>query len=182
MKIYTRTGDAGETGLFGGARVSKDDPRVEAYGTVDELNASLGAARSHAPSRQTDQFLLQIQSDLFTLGAELACVSGKEDKLRLALLGDTDVERLEGWIDQSESPLAPLQNFVLPGGCACAAELHRARTICRRAERRTLSAGRSAPVRPAVVIYLNRLSDLLFVLARYENHVAGVSDVAWHAG
>ena len=182
MKIYTRTGDAGETGLFGGARVSKDDPRVEAYGTVDELNACLGVVRSLGPSPQTDASLLQIQSDLFTLGAELACAPGKEDKLRVALLNESDIERLESWIDRGEAPLSPLKNFVLPGGCPSAAELHRARTVCRRAERRTLHAGRTAPVRPALVIYLNRLSDLLFVLARYENHAAGVADIAWQAG
>ena len=181
MKIYTRTGDAGETGLFGGARVSKDDPRVDAYGTVDELNACIGVARSLGASSHTDAALLEIQSDLFTLGAELACLPGKEDKLRVTPVGEADIARLEFWIDRSEAPLEPLKNFVLPGGCPCAAELHRARTVCRRAERRTLTAGRSSAVRPEVVIYLNRLSDLLFVLARYENHESGVSDVPWHA-
>lgn len=181
MKIYTRTGDAGETGLFGGARVGKDDARVEAYGTVDELNSCLGVARALGVSAQTDQSLLQIQSDLFTLGAELACVPGKEDKLRMTLLGESDITRLEGWIDRSEAPLEPLENFVLPGGSPSAAELHRARTVCRRAERRTLTARRSSPVRPVVVIYLNRLSDLLFVLARYENHVVGSADIPWRA-
>ena len=182
MKIYTRTGDSGETGLFGGARVGKDDPRVEAYGTIDEVNACLGAARALKPSACTDAALLHIQGDLFTLGAELACVPGKEDKLRMTLLGEGDIARLEGWIDESEAPLEPLKNFVLPGGCGSAAELHRARTVCRRAERRTLTAGRMSPIRAEVVIYLNRLSDLLFVLARYENHVAGIADVPWHAG
>jgi cob(I)alamin adenosyltransferase len=181
MKIYTRTGDAGETGLFGGARVGKDDPRVEAYGTVDELNACLGVVRTLGASAQTDESLLQIQSDLFTLGAELACMPGKEEKLRMTVLGEADIARLEAWIDRGEAPLEPLKNFVLPGGSASAAELHRARTVCRRAERRTLTAGRSSPIRPEVVIYLNRLSDLLFVLARYENHVAGLRDVPWHS-
>lgn len=126
MKIYTRTGDAGETGLFGGARVGKDDPRVEAYGTVDELNSCLGVARALGPSRATDEALQQIQSDLFTVGAELACVPGKEDKLRLVTVAEADIARLEGWIDGSEAPLEPLKNFVLPGGCPAAAELHRA--------------------------------------------------------
>jgi len=181
MKIYTRTGDAGETGLFGGARVGKDDPRVEAYGTVDELNACLGVVRALGASTETDESLLQIQSDLFTLGAELACLPGKEQKLRMSVLGDADIARLEAWIDRCESSLEPLKNFVLPGGSTRAAELHRARTVCRRAERRTLSAGRSSPVRPEVVVYLNRLSDLLFVLARYENHQAGLSDIPWRA-
>lgn len=181
MKIYTRTGDAGETGLFGGARVGKDDPRVEAYGTVDELNSCLGVVRALAPSAHTEEALQQIQSDLFTLGAELACMPGKEDKLRMTPIGEPDVLRLEGWIDRSEAPLEPLKNFVLPGGSPAAAELHRARTVCRRAERRTLTAGRSSAVRAEVVIYLNRLSDLLFVFARYENHVSGIADIAWHA-
>ena len=116
MKIYTRTGDAGETGLFGGARVGKDDPRVEAYGTVDELNSCLGVVRTLRASAQTDESLLQIQSDLFTLGAELACLPGKEDKLRMTVLGQSDITRLEGWIDRSEASLEPLKNFVLPGG------------------------------------------------------------------
>ncbi len=181
MKIYTRTGDAGETGLFGGARVEKDDTRVEAYGTVDELNSCIGVARALGTSAQTDASLLQIQHDLFTVGAELACVPGKEDKLRMALVAEADIQRLEGWIDQSEAPLEPLKNFVLPGGSPSAAELHRARTVCRRAERRTLTAGRTSPIRPEVVIYLNRLSDLLFVLARYENHHAGIADIPWRA-
>src|SRR5450432_2332613 len=177
MKIYTRTGDAGETGLFGGTRVGKDDPRVEAYGTVDELNSCLGTARALGVSAKTDAELLRMQSDLFTLGAELACVPGKEDKLSLTLVGEPDILRLEGWIDEAEAPLSELKNFVLPGGSPSAAELHRARTVCRRAERRTLTAGRSSAIRGEVVIYLNRLSDLLFVLARYENHVAGIVDI-----
>jgi cob(I)alamin adenosyltransferase len=181
MKIYTRTGDAGETGLFGGARVDKDDSRVEAYGTVDELNSCIGVARALGVSAQTDGVLLQIQNDLFTVGAELACVPGKEQSLRMVLVSEADVQRLEGFIDQSEEPLEPLKNFVLPGGGPSAAELHRARTVCRRAERRTLTAGRSSPIRPEVVIYLNRLSDLLFVLARYENHATGVIDIPWRA-
>jgi len=181
MKIYTRTGDAGETGLFGGARVGKDDARVEAYGTVDELNSCLGVARALGVSAGTDASLLQIQSDLFTLGAELACVAGKEDKLRMAVVGEADIKRLEDCIDLNEVSLEPLKNFVLPGGCPGAAELHRARTVCRRAERRTLTAGRISPIRPDVVIYLNRLSDLLFVLARYENHAASIADIPWHA-
>lgn len=179
MKIYTRTGDAGETGLFGGARVGKDDPRVEAYGTVDELNSCLGVVRALGASSETDESLLHIQSDLFTLGAELACAPGKEDKLRMSVLGEADIARLEGWIDRSEAPLEPLKNFVLPGGSVCAAELHRARTVCRRAERCTLTASRTSPVRSELIVYLNRLSDLLFVLARYENHTAGLSDIPW---
>jgi cob(I)alamin adenosyltransferase len=182
MKIYTRTGDGGQTGLFGGARVDKDDSRVEAYGTVDELNSCIGVARALGVSAQTDAALLHIQNDLFTVGAELACVPGKERSLRMVLVGEADIARLEGYIDQSEEPLAPLKSFVLPGGNPSAAELHRARTVCRRAERRTLTAGRSSAIRGEVVIYLNRLSDLLFVLARHENHVAGIVDIPWRAG
>jgi cob(I)alamin adenosyltransferase len=181
MKIYTRTGDQGDTGLFGGARVGKDDSRVEAYGTVDELNSCLGVVRALGVSSQTDASLVQIQDDLFTLGAELACVPGQEAKLRMVLVNEADTQRLEDWIDRSQAPLEALKNFVLPGGCLGAAELHRARTVCRRAERRTLTAGRSSPVRPALLIYLNRLSDLLFVLARYENHAASILDVPWRA-
>jgi len=181
MKIYTRTGDAGETGLFGGARVEKDDARVEAYGTVDELNSCIGVARALGVSAQTDASLLRIQGDLFTVGGELSCLPGKEEKLRMTLVGQADIERLEGWIDGSEAPLEQLENFVLPGGSPSAAELHRARTVCRRAERRTLTAGRASPIRAEVVIYLNRLSDLLFVLARHENHAAGITDIPWHA-
>lgn len=179
MKIYTRTGDAGDTGLFGGARVAKDDDRVEAYGTVDELNACLGVVGALAPSPRTGAALSLIQSELFVLGAELACVPGKEDKLRMALLDAPAIARLEGFIDESEADLEPLKTFVLPGGTAASAELHRARTVCRRAERRTLRAGRTTPVRAELVMYLNRLSDLLFVFARYENHRAGVPDVPW---
>jgi cob(I)alamin adenosyltransferase len=181
MKIYTRTGDAGETGLFGGARVGKDDPRVEAYGTVDEANSSIGVARALGVSPKTDAALLKIQSDLFTLGAELACAPGKEQKLKLTLVAQADIARLEAWIDEAEVPLTPLETFVLPGGSPGAAELHRARTVCRRAERRTLSAGRVWPVRPEIVIYLNRLSDLLFVFARFENHAALIADIPWVA-
>src|ERR1700749_3642029 len=127
MKIYTRTGDIGETGLFGGARIGKDDARVEAYGTVDETNSFIGAARAVGVSAKTDAQLLQIQSDLFTVGAELACVPGKEDKLKLTLVSEADSARLEGWIDEAEAPLAQLKKFVFPGGGPGAAELHSAR-------------------------------------------------------
>ena len=167
MKIYTRTGDAGETGLFGGARVGKDDPRVEAYGTVDELNSCLGVVRTLRASAETDESLLQIQSDLFTLGAELACLPGKEEKLRMTMLSEADIARLEAWIDRAEAPLEPLENFVLPGGCTSAAELHRARTVCRRAERRVCELSEQGLLQlPRCIVYLNRLSDLLWLMAR----------------
>lgn len=179
MKIYTRTGDAGETGLFGGARVAKDDPRVEAYGTVDEANAAIGVARSHSTVPELARVLDELQSDLFTLGAELASVPGSEAKLGIALLGDADVKRLEQAIDDAEAPLPPLKNFILPGGPPEVAALHYARTVARRAERRVLTLAKAEPVRGAVLVYLNRLADLLFVLARRAQHEKGGVDVPW---
>lgn len=178
MKIYTKTGDDGTTGLFGGARVKKASARVEAYGTVDELNAVLGVARSTGLGAFTDGVLARVQVDLFTLGAELACVPGKEEKLAMPLLNDADAERLEHAIDEAESHLAPLQTFILPGGSPQAAALHLARTVGRRAERALLAID-DAPPRGGLVIYLNRLSDLLFVLARLANHDKNVADVPW---
>jgi cob(I)alamin adenosyltransferase len=179
MRIYTRSGDTGETGLFGGSRVDKDDPRVESYGTVDELNAALGTARAAGLAPEIDAIVLRVQNELFTLGAELACVPGKEQALRLSLISQADVDALEGDIDRSELGLAELKTFVLPGGSLGATLLHQARTICRRAERCTLAAGRSTPLRSELVVYLNRLSDLLFVLARRENLHTGQGDVLW---
>jgi cob(I)alamin adenosyltransferase len=175
VKIYTKTGDDGTTGLFGGARVRKDDARVESYGTVDELNAAIGVARSIGLGAATDDILAHAQVDLFVLGAELACVVGKESKLPMALLEAPDAERLERAIDSAETGLPTLTNFVLPGGTTQAAALHLARTVCRRAERLVIALG----ARSELVIYLNRLSDLLFVLARRENHDRGVADVPW---
>jgi cob(I)alamin adenosyltransferase len=180
MKIYTKTGDDGTTGLFGGARVDKDDARVEAYGSVDETNAVIGRVRAADPPASVDRVLELVRSDLFVLGAELACVPGKEDKLKMRLIGDEQILRLEQAIDEHESVLAPLTSFVLPAGTPAATALHHARTVCRRAERRLLSAGRASAVRAEVGIYLNRLSDLLFVLARRCNHEAGVADVPWN--
>ncbi|RYE86893.1 MAG: cob(I)yrinic acid a,c-diamide adenosyltransferase, partial [Myxococcales bacterium] len=151
MKIYTRTGDDGTTGLFGGARVRKDDPRVEAYGTVDETSATIGMARAAGAPAELDALLGQLQDDLFTLGAELACVPGKENNLRMRLLDDADAQRLETAIDAAETDLPPLKSFVLPGGTAVSASLHLARTVARRAERRTLEAAQHTHVRPALV-------------------------------
>ncbi len=179
MKIYTRTGDDGTTGLFGGARVAKADPRVEAYGTVDEANTILGLARAAGVNGALDESLARIQAELFTLGAELACAPGKEDKLGLERVEDSHIEQLEAEIDALEAGLEPLKNFILPGGCMSAAFLHQARCVCRRAERRVLEAREHAPVRGQVVRYLNRLSDLLFVQARAANHQAGQVDVPW---
>lgn len=179
MKIYTKTGDSGSTGLFGGARVDKDDARVATYGTVDETNAAIGAARAAGLAASVDGVLAEVQSDLFTLGAELACVPGHESRLKMTLIGSEDSERLERAIDAAEAGMAPLSSFVLPGGTTGAALLHAARTTCRRAERAAVALRRASPVRDEVIVYLNRLSDLLFVLARRENHEAGVPDVPW---
>jgi len=178
MKIYTKTGDDGTTGLFGGGRVKKASIRVEAYGTVDETNAVIGIARATKLSTETDRILGEVQVDLFTLGAELACVPGKESKMNMALLSSKDAERLEAAIDLAETGLPPLKTFVLPGGTPQAAALHLARTVCRRAERAVLAIDDAAP-RAEAVIYLNRLSDLLFVLSRRENFEASVADVPW---
>ena len=178
MKIYTKTGDDGTTGLFGGGRVKKASSRVEAYGTVDELNATLGLARAAKLEADTEAVLAQVQVDLFTLGAELACVPGKESKLNMKLLDESDSARLEQAIDHAEAHCTPLKYFVLPGGSPQAAALHLARTVCRRAERAVLAL-EDTPARGELVIYLNRLSDLLFVLARRANVATNVPDVPW---
>jgi cob(I)alamin adenosyltransferase len=180
MKIYTRTGDDGSTGLFGGARLPKDDPRVEAYGTVDEANACIGLARAESLPAELDAMLSRLQSDLLVLGAELACVPGHEARLPVNLLGESDIERLERTIDDLETGLTPLKNFILPGGTRAGAALHLARTVARRAERRALRAQLTTPIRGLLVVYLNRLSDLLFVLARSANASAGYADVPWN--
>jgi len=181
MKLYTKTGDDGTTGLFGGARVKKASDRVEAYGTVDELNATIGLAVAHGLSAFSQGVLSRVQSELFVLGAELACVPGKEASMKMKLIDEADSAALENAIDEAEVGLAPLRNFVLPGGTLGAAALHVARTVCRRAERGVLALADSgeAAARRELVIYLNRLSDLLFVLARYENAHAHVDDVPW---
>jgi cob(I)alamin adenosyltransferase len=179
VKIYTRTGDDGTTGLFGGARVAKESLRVTAYGTVDELNACLGVARAAIPERDLGDVLIALQRDLFTLGAELGCAPGKTAKLPMALLGDADVSRLERHIDDADALLASLTNFVLPGGSAGAAALHFARTVCRRAERDVLSLAKTEAVRSEVLVYLNRLSDLLFALALRVNAAHGVAETPW---
>ncbi|HEY8945054.1 MAG TPA: cob(I)yrinic acid a,c-diamide adenosyltransferase [Polyangiaceae bacterium] len=182
MRIYTKTGDDGTTGLFGGARVSKNSDAVEAFGTVDELNAVLGVARSSITEEGVGALLSRIQDDLFCLGAELACVPGHEDRLSSRRLTDEDVGTLEASIDRHEAELPPLKNFILPGGSAGGAALHHARTVCRRAERRITTAAQSRTLRPLLSIYLNRLGDLLFVLARRVNQLDDCPDVLWNAG
>ena len=181
LKIYTRTGDRGETGLFGGARVAKDDARVEAYGDVDELNSVLGVAVAQLDGELAEG-LRAVQTELFTLGARLATPApedGGRDNPWIPRLDPARVAELEAWIDRAEEELEPLQNFVLPGGSPAAAALHLARTVCRRAERRVVSLARAATIEEGVVVYLNRLSDLLFTLARLANRRAGVADVPW---
>jgi cob(I)alamin adenosyltransferase len=172
-------GDDGETGLFGGARVSKASDRVDTYGTVDELNAVLGLARARGLAGELDATVVRVQSELFTLGAELATVPGKEDKLGIALIAEPQVEALEAAIDAADAALPPLKTFVLPGGSEAAAALHLARTVCRRAERALVALSAREPVRPELVRYLNRLSDLLFTYARRANQLAAVDDVPW---
>jgi cob(I)alamin adenosyltransferase len=179
MKIYTKTGDKGETGLFGGARASKASERVTAYGEVDELNSFLGVVRSHAPQSPLSQPLHEIQCDLFSVGAELAKNPDKDVDLGVALVAETDIQRLEGLIDSLEADLQPLKMFILPGGTHAAAFLHVSRTVCRRAERAVVRLSGQEPVRAELVRYLNRLSDLLFVMARHENHRANIEDVPW---
>jgi cob(I)alamin adenosyltransferase len=179
MKIYTKTGDTGDTGLFGGPRVRKDSPRIEAYGTVDELNAVLGLARAESLPDEIDALLYRVQNELFDLGAELATPNAEERGLRS--LGAAQIAALEQAIDRGESQLAPLKQFILPGGNRGAALLHNARTVCRRAERRLITLANEPDEKLATepVVYLNRLSDLLFVLARWTNQLAGVADVPW---
>jgi len=181
MKLYTKTGDDGTTGLFGGLRVPKASARVEAYGTVDEANAAIGIARAFAPEPAIDRVLASVQGDLFALGAELACAPGREAKLSTRLLDESDIVRLERAIDDADAVCPPLKNFVLPGGSPVGAALHLARTVCRRAERAVLAV-HEAPSRRELVIYLNRLSDLLFALARRANVAAGIPDVPWIPG
>lgn len=177
MKIYTKTGDEGQTGLFGGARVAKSDSRVRAYGDVDELNSTIGLARAVGGlEADIDTLLQRIQGELFCLGAELATAPGRELK-GFEPLSDAHVEGLEKAIDETELRLQPLKTFVLPGGSVGAAQLHIARTVCRRAERSVV--GSESEIRAVLLRYLNRLSDLLFTLARDANRAAGVQDVPW---
>lgn len=179
MKIYTKKGDEGDTGLLGGERVSKDSPRVEACGTVDELNAALGLARAEPLSEDFDRLLERLQHELFRLGAELA--TGGSFARSIGMISPDHVEALEQEIDRHEAALAELRQFILPGGTRAAAALHLARTVCRRAERRLVAAIQSQgeDISPTTLIYLNRLGDLLFVLARSANAEAGQSDVPW---
>ena len=180
MKIYTRRGDGGETDLFAGGRVAKDSIRVEAYGAVDELNASLGMAAAASPGADVQALCREIQARLFDLGGYLATPdAGRREQKSVPEVESEDVDALEAAIDRFERELEPLRRFILPGGTPAAAAFHLARTVCRRAERRCVTLHASEPLDPLPLRYLNRLSDLLFVIARLENHRAGVADVEW---
>jgi len=178
VKLYTRTGDAGETSLFDGTRVKKNDDRVDAYGIVDELNAWIGFARSAGAEPSIDGALVKIQRDIFALGAQLADPADRlAARVTKAALTDDDVVRLERLVDELEEELPPLKRFILAGGAPAGAALHVARTVCRRAERRIVAL--EPAVEPVLLRYINRLSDLLFVLARAANHRAGVTETEW---
>ncbi len=180
MKIYTKRGDQGETDLLGGGRVSKDCARVEAYGAVDELNACLGRCAAESTHDDLREIIQEIQSLLFDLGGTLASPNAeRRTKSSIPQPEDPDVERLEAHIDALEEELEPLKRFILPGGTRAAAALHQARTVCRRAERREIALHRVEPLSAVALRVLNRLSDLLFVMARVENRRAGVADIEW---
>ena len=183
MKVYTRRGDSGETDLFGGERVAKDDARVETYGVVDELNSVIGVAAAASGEKDLKDASQKIQSELFDLGAHLATPeAAHREKYSVPAPSADDVTALEQWIDRLEGELEPVKTFILPGGTPAAAAFHQARTVCRRAERAAVSLARGADLDPLAVRYLNRLSDLLFVMARIENRRAGQPDVPWTGG
>lgn len=178
-RIYTRTGDAGATGLFDGTRVSKADPRVAAYGDVDELSACLGLARSHLTPSDLADLLETIQRDLFAVGARLADPRHRiAARVEKSIIGPTRIQALEAAIDALEAPLAPLRRFILAGGTAGGAVLHLARAVCRRAERHVVGLG-EGEADPEAIVYLNRLSDLLFVMARAANARGGITELEW---
>jgi cob(I)alamin adenosyltransferase len=178
-RLYTRTGDDGETSLGGGQRVPKDAARVAAVGTVDELNAALGVALAHGLCPRLAEALPALQNELFHLGADLCFLEEDKTRLRLPQIEPRHVERLERLIDELNAAVGPLENFILPGGSIGAAHLHLARTICRRAERAVVALARHEPIGPLALRYLNRLSDLLFVMARYENQQRDVDEPRW---
>jgi cob(I)alamin adenosyltransferase len=187
MKLYTRSGDDGTTGLFGGQRVGKDDPRVEAYGTVDELNAAIGLAVAACDGsgklhQRLAVILGEIQSRLFDLGADLATPAGSPHRSRIVPINEGHVREAESWIDDVDGGNEPMRSFVLPGGTELAARLHVARAVCRRAERRVMAARRAAELAPEGLKFLNRLGDLLFAMARRANKDAGMPDVPWAPG
>ena len=180
-KVYTKTGDDGRTGLGGGQRVEKDSPRIEAYGTVDELNSQIGVALASGLCETLAAALGSIQNDLFHLGSDLCTLEPDKERRPVPRIEQRHVAALEKVIDRLSEELPPLENFVLPGGCPGAAQLHVARTVCRRAERLVVALARLESVGAQTVPYLNRLSDALFVMARYENRKRGVADILWNS-
>lgn len=181
MKIYTKTGDQGETSLFGGNRVSKSSVRIEAYGTVDELNSFLGLAITETKDEKLKPDLLKIQNQLFIVGTDLATPeSGKPANLKVDRTPESYINETESLIDEYNSHNDELKNFILPGGTKSSALLHVCRTISRRAERRVVALSQTEDVNKTIIVFLNRLSDLFFVLARYENKIAGIKDIDWN--
>lgn len=181
--LYTRSGDEGTTALFGGGRVPKDSPRVEAYGCVDELNSTLGVAAAFLKQRTLVKLLQGVQNELFNIGSELASETGKAAEAgQMFKDPEAKIAALEGFIDTYDAKVLPLRTFILPSGSQGGALLHLCRTVCRRAERSVVRLSREEPVNPAVIAYLNRLSDLLFVLARYANKAGGQAETPWRKG
>ncbi len=181
-RIYTKTGDEGMTGLGGGQRVPKDSQRVETYGTVDELNSQIGVALATGLCERLSGELRRIQNELFDLGADLATPASSQARHPVPTVEPRHIEKLERLIDELNEVVGPLTNFLLPGGAPGAAQLHVARTVCRRAERTATSLARDETIGPTVLPYLNRLSDALFVMARYENHERGIAEPLWEPG
>lgn len=180
MKIYTKTGDKGETSLFGAGRVSKDDIRIEAYGTVDELNSFIGLAITESKNDEVKQTLIKIQNQLFNLGSDLATPDEiQSQNISIPRITEEDYKYIEQQIDFFSERLDELKYFILPGGTKSSTILHIARTICRRAERRVVALNNTVKINSNIIIFLNRISDLLFVLARYENKISGINDIKW---
>lgn len=179
MKIYTKTGDKGETSLYGGKRVSKATIRIEAYGTVDELNTVIGICRAMSPPQRVDEALLKIQNQLFTLGADLASPLSNTKNKNVPRISEDDSKFLEDLIDKLDSEIKPLRSFILPGGSLLSAQIHFARTVCRRAERLIVQLSKKEKIGTQPIIYLNRLSDFLFVLARWVNHLERGNEITW---
>jgi len=178
MKIYTKQGDGGKTSLLGGEKVWKDNQRIKAYGTLDELNAILGIIITESKSEELKGELRSIQSELFAIGADLATPNNKS--VKIVRIDESYAKRVENLIDKYDDKLPELKNFILPGGSKAASYLHLARTVCRRAEREVVSLIKEVEINPQIEVYLNRLSDLLFVLARYENYINGIEDIKWN--
>ncbi len=180
MKIYTKTGDAGKTSLIGGTKVLKNDPRIEAYGTVDELNSYIGVVSDHCDEEHAKNILKEIQDRLFTIGSELACDPGKETKMRIPDLHESDIELLEKEMDKMDAELPQMKNFILPGGMPAVSFMHVARCVCRRAERRCVNLKENdSKVEPMIIKYLNRLSDYLFMLSRYTGMKNNAPEIIW---